>query len=99
MHIIKPLQAGAIGVGKAVRSSDVLFAEQLIESMLGVAENTRHPSLVIWGTYLFPYGRAALCVQERLLRQGRRSELCLTPPGSDFSELRPPFHRFLQPLS
>jgi glycosyltransferase involved in cell wall biosynthesis len=87
-HLIQPLLGGAIGPGRAIQSSDVLFTEQLTEQVLRiVASGSPDIHTILWGNYLFPYGQAALAAQRQLISGGKQSRLWITPTGSDVWEV------------
>jgi glycosyltransferase involved in cell wall biosynthesis len=88
------VRSGAIGPGAAVPSVDVLQVFSLANAIVSVILDSTTPEdrVVIWGTYLFPYGYAALLASQTIRAYRRSAALWLTPTGSDVWELGPQLH-------
>jgi glycosyltransferase involved in cell wall biosynthesis len=80
----------------AIRSQDVLLVFSLADSLVRVAKSelSRSPRLIVWGTYLFPFGAAASLATQILRRCGANIDLWITPTGSDVWEIGPQLHEF-----
>ncbi len=80
-----PVASGAIGDQRAIQSQDVLLSFSIAEKIIDVAMALRERSVkvIIWGTYLVPFGFAALIAKDALFSYGMSADLWLTPAGSD----------------
>lgn len=70
-------------------SSNVILGDMLTESIIKVAikESSKGKIPFIWGSALFPYGRACLNAKIELLRRKIDSRLMIFPVGADVWEI------------
>lgn len=101
VKLVTDVQSGAIGEGRAIRSQDILLsfslAEKISTFVLDIPPE-QHQQIVIWGTYLVPYGYAALLAKQMLKRLGLPCALWLTPTGSDIWEVGPQLYNVTRHL-
>jgi hypothetical protein len=69
-----------------VRDKYVLAPGILAETMSRAVENRSFERLIVWGTYLFPFGQSALMAKQILDARGLESRLWISPVGSDIWE-------------
>jgi glycosyltransferase involved in cell wall biosynthesis len=90
------IESEVIGYDTApVRDKYVLAPSILAETMRRVVENRQFERLIVWGTYLFPFGQAALMTKQILDSRGVDARLWISPVGSDIWE----FHERLAGIS
>lgn len=89
--VIPPeITGSAIGPERAVATHDVLLICRLSQAIIEEALNIHKVAkggIWIWGTYLFPYGVAALMAKRALSTMGHKTHLWVTPTGSDVWEI------------
>ena len=92
-HILPDVVSAAVGTDAAMSSPDVLLAFRLAcaAAELARSELAHGRSVVLWGTYLFPYAYSMLIAKE-LLGDASRCRLWITPCGSEIWEIGPQLH-------
>jgi glycosyltransferase involved in cell wall biosynthesis len=87
------VHTGAVGQHGAVGPIETLRIAAISEGICALARQATpsEQALVIWGTYLFPYGLAAYLAAQALRHDGINCQLWVTPAGSDIWELGPQF--------
>ena len=90
-HLVTPLVSNALGEQGAVGNVERLAIGAIAEKICKIAKltHTSDRNLVIWGTYIFPYGLAAYLATISLINAGINCKLWITPTGSDVWELCP----------
>ncbi|MCG7871045.1 MAG: glycosyltransferase [Candidatus Thiodiazotropha lotti] len=83
-HTPSPKELGVKSDGADVIIGD-LFTETIISVALGESRRGKMP--LIWGSALFPYGRACLNAKIELIRRGVESRLIIFPVGADVWEI------------
>jgi glycosyltransferase involved in cell wall biosynthesis len=69
----------------------MLSVDVLAESIVGVIAELDHPgtAITVWGTFLFPYGHAALLAKQIVEKRGTHVRLVISPTGSDIWQIGP----------
>lgn len=72
----------------------------LSERAAAIAEReaNRGRDVTLWGTYLFPFGQAALTAKSLLFERGVEARLVISPAGSDIWELAPQLPRVAEQI-
>jgi glycosyltransferase involved in cell wall biosynthesis len=86
------IQSNAIGDDRAIQSQDVLLIPKIASKIVEIAKLNNCSSITIWGTYLIPYGLAALLAKELLHENYPNINLWITPTGSDIWEVGEQFY-------
>jgi L-malate glycosyltransferase len=69
-----------------VRDKYVLAPSILAETMTRVIKNRSYERIILWGTYLFPFGQSSLLAKQILDAAGIEARLWISPVGSDIWE-------------
>jgi glycosyltransferase involved in cell wall biosynthesis len=74
--------------------TQVVLTETVVATVL--REHSDGARVIVWGTFLFPYGAAAVEAGRALRRAGVVCEVWLTPTGSDIWQIAPQVQRVAQ---